>query len=289
MAKNDYYVEPPRLNGAEVECFIQETKPECIATHAHIHNSCEILYIKEGLFHVLVDGNDYDLKKGDLILFCSNSIHHIVAKDSPINEYYVFKMPPSLLLDFMGQESEYIIRFAFNRDGQRIFWRGEDLAGSEIADALKSITDEYHNPRYAASVALRLKIAQLFLAILRADEPIYDKANSKTVELIYNVLQFALDNYASDIDEKELAKQFGMSYSYFTRSFKEITGMPFRKHLNLTRVRKAEQMILSTNKSITDIATECGYNSTSYFINTFRTLTGKTPYQLRLQTEKRPL
>ena len=48
-----------------------------------------------------------------------------------------------------------------------------------------------------------------------------------------------------------------------------------------TRISHAEQDLLSTDKSITDIAADCGFNNTSYFISTFKKMKNVTPSELR--------
>jgi len=93
-------------------------------------------------------------------------------------------------------------------------------------------------------------------------------------------MNYIQEKFAEDFDEKELAKSYGMSYSHFSRSFKMVTGMTFKNYLNRTRIRKAEQMLVLNSCSVSEAAITCGYNSISYFIKVYRTVTGKTPYKV---------
>ena len=52
------------------------------------------------------------------------------------------------------------------------------------------------------------------------------------------------EHFEDDITEEEIAMQFGMSYGYFSRSFKAATGKKFRDYLIATRLSQAEQLIL---------------------------------------------
>jgi AraC-like DNA-binding protein len=88
------------------------------------------------------------------------------------------------------------------------------------------------------------------------------------------------ERFAEDFNEKELAKSFGLSYTHFSRSFKRVTGMTFKNYLNRTRIRKAEQLLFLSRCSISEVAVTCGYNSISYFIKVYRSITGKTPYKV---------
>ena len=72
-----------------------------------------------------------------------------------------------------------------------------------------------------------------------------------------------------------------MSYSYFAKSFKEATGKTFTEYLNFTRINEAEQMLINTDLSVSEIATRCGYNNISYFISLYKRHKGKTPLSER--------
>jgi len=280
--ENNFYIEPPPSSSREAEFFLQSAKPNVSACTAHIHNSIELLYVKEGSYKVILDNEKYDIAAGDLILFCSNAIHHVYSKSEPINSYYVIKIPPSFFLEFSKREigSEYIMRFALNRHGGKVIWRKDELAKNEMLPILQTLIAESEEEKYASEIAIRIKIMELLLTILRQSSSKDDLPNNQTVELIYDVMLYVRSNYAEDLDERELAKNVGMSYSYFSRSFKRVSGMTFKKYLNLTRIHKAEQILCTSKCSVTDIATKCGYNSTSYFINVYKSITGKTPYQV---------
>jgi AraC-like DNA-binding protein len=121
---------------------------------------------------------------------------------------------------------------------------------------------------------------ELLLTILRYEIPNKPLVNDKTTHLIYSIMSYVKEIYTDDIDEKELAKSYGISYSYFSRSFKRVTGMTFKNYLNRTRISKAEQLLLLKGCSVSEAAIACGYNSISYFIKVYRSVTGKTPYQV---------
>lgn len=280
---NGIYVESPRGVEGEAEFFLQTAGSHSVACGAHIHSAVELLYVRKGDYNVLLDGAEYKICEGDLILFCSNSVHYVTAGESPVNEYYVIKLPPTFFMELSGRETgaKYLMRFAISARERRILWRREELEGSELLPILRALIREHEENRYASEIATRLKITELLLEILREDTGERDLPDGHTVELIYGVMRQVRHRYSEDIDERELAQSVGMSYSYFSRSFKRISGMSFRRFLNLTRIRKAEQLLHVSDKSVTEIASRCGYGSSSYFIQVYKSITGKTPYKVR--------
>lgn len=281
-------VEAPRGLGEETEFFLQSAPPCSPACKAHIHNAVELLYINEGSYFVTLDDERYTVEKGDLILFRSAAVHYVVSGSEAQNSYYVIKIPPSFFIGFSKRDMavRYSMRFALNGKKQKCLWRRDELSGGELGRILDALISEYEAQRYAAEVAMKLKIMELLLEILRDGREESAERSDRSAEVMYNVMSYVQERYAEDIDEKELARNFGMSYSYFSRSFKRVTGMTFREYLNRTRISKAEQLLLKTDISISEVATCCGYNSISYFISVYRTLTGRTPYQAKRSVSK---
>ncbi|MBO5415519.1 MAG: helix-turn-helix transcriptional regulator [Clostridia bacterium] len=283
MKKSDIIIEAPRQFGKETEFFIQSVPQNTISCQANVHNAIELLYVVSGSYSVILDDSKYKIFPGDLILFCSNTPHHAVSGDSEENSYYVIKLPPSFLMELSGREgmTEYVMRFAINRPENKCIWRKQELAGTQILNILNALITELENQKYAYEAAIKLNIAALLLEIMRENPPQNQLKHPEVAGLIYAAMTYTREYYSQDINEKELAKNLGVSYSYFSRSFKQVTGMSFKQYLNRTRIARAEQLLITTKKSVTEVATDCGYNTTSYFINVYRSIKGKTPYEAK--------
>jgi AraC-like DNA-binding protein len=102
-------------------------------------------------------------------------------------------------------------------------------------------------------------------------------------EPIKNALLYISENFDS-VNERDAAAFCGLSYNHFSASFKKTVGRSFSDYLTLIRINEAEKLLLSTEKSITDIALSCGFSSTSHFISRFKEKNGVTPGQLRKKT-----
>ena len=280
MISKSIRIETPRKAGEEIELFLQDAPPYHNSCQAHIHNAVELLYVKNGSYTVILDNYKYQIKKGDLTLFCSGAIHNVFANGEAENRYYVIKIPPSFFMDLTKRESgaEYVMRFAINSKENKILWNENELKNTEIKAVLDRLITEYENPSYASEIAIKLKIMELLLAILRDSGYNKNRFGDKISELIYGVMGYVQEHYSEDIDEKSLAQSLGLSYSYFSRSFKRVTSSTFKNYLNKTRIRKAEQLLCTSDKTISEIATLCGYNSISYFISVYKSITGRTPY-----------
>ena len=74
-----------------------------------------------------------------------------------------------------------------------------------------------------------------------------------------------------------------MNYTptYVSTLFVSCAGVNFKTYLDNFRVKKAADMLCSTQQTITDIASQCGYDNVRTFNNAFRRVTGQSPSQLR--------
>jgi AraC-like DNA-binding protein len=79
----------------------------------------------------------------------------------------------------------------------------------------------------------------------------------------------------------DLARQFALDRSYFTRRFKEIIGMPPNAYKNTCRMRLAREMLLGTTRSVAQITSLLGFSSEAHFRECFRREYGMSPLQFR--------
>lgn len=94
---------------------------------------------------------------------------------------------------------------------------------------------------------------------------------------IQKILDFLQENFSDSITLSSLSKRAGFSESYFSHSFKNCTGYSPFEYLNRLRIVKSCEMLIRTDKKITEIASLCGFNNISYFNRTFYKIMGISP------------
>ncbi len=102
--------------------------------------------------------------------------------------------------------------------------------------------------------------------------------NSRRIE---KVMEFIHTSFDKQISLGEAAKIASMTESAFSRFFKLRTGMTFIDCLTEVRLGHASRMLISTTKTIAEIAYSCGFNNISNFNRIFRKKKGCTPRELR--------
>ena len=102
--------------------------------------------------------------------------------------------------------------------------------------------------------------------------------NSRRIE---KVMEFIHSSFDKQITLGEAAKIASMTESAFSRFFKLRTGQTFIDCLTEVRLGHASRMLISTTKTIAEIAYSCGFNNISNFNRIFRRKKGCTPRELR--------
>ncbi|MCI9143300.1 MAG: helix-turn-helix transcriptional regulator, partial [Lachnospiraceae bacterium] len=97
---------------------------------------------------------------------------------------------------------------------------------------------------------------------------------------IENAVLFMKENYALDLTRDMVAESVYMSGAYFSRCFKQVTGITYKDYLIEIRMQKAVEF-LKTNQKISEIALKVGYPNPNRFNINFRHYTSYTPSEYR--------
>jgi two-component system, response regulator YesN len=88
-------------------------------------------------------------------------------------------------------------------------------------------------------------------------------------------------NYADNLSLKSLGEKYYVNSAYLGQIFKKKYGCNFKDYLNNIRIRKAAEIMMSTDKKLYEIAGDVGYKNLEYFINKFEEIYGMTPSRFR--------
>lgn len=98
---------------------------------------------------------------------------------------------------------------------------------------------------------------------------------------IRQALRYVAHHYAEPLRLEEVARQVGLSPSYFSGLFRRCTGMRFIDYVNQVRVRESKRLLSGSDFAIVDIAVALGFGDQSYFSKVFKKHTGVSPKQYR--------
>ncbi len=94
-------------------------------------------------------------------------------------------------------------------------------------------------------------------------------------------------NLAEPVVMSDIAAEFGMSESRFSRFFKRSTGNSFTDFVNRVRINSACHLLMQTDHYVTDICYQVGFNNVANFNRRFLEIKGMTPTEFRKQSDCR--
>lgn len=108
-----------------------------------------------------------------------------------------------------------------------------------------------------------------------------DAMGDELDEPIKQALIFIQTHFNQPITLDEIAASARLSKYYFIKKFKHYLDDTPQSYLVKFRIRAAQDLLLSTSKTVKDIAFEVGFSDISYFRKAFRAITGTSPNEFR--------
>jgi AraC-like DNA-binding protein len=249
----------------------------------HWHESMELIYMISGEARFQCNSRSVHGRPGDLILINSCDLHGGYLISGTVS-YHCAIFETELLHNRSTDicETKYIDPIV----NHRIMFRNRIPHDNRITNCIQDLTEEYGQKERGYELAVKGILFRLFALLLRhyQDTPITaeEYANKKhQLEQLAPVVQYLEENYFREIGVDPMARLANMSRYHFCRSFKSATGRTLSDYVNQIRVNKAEYLLKNSQKNITHIAMDMGYNDINYFSRVFKKYKGQTPTAFR--------
>lgn len=112
-------------------------------------------------------------------------------------------------------------------------------------------------------------------------QPATDVENTNVIETAINRMQ---NDFAHHLDMQVLARELGVSYSWFRHTFTAHTGLSPHQYLLEFRLVRARSLLAESELSVKEIATQTGFGDEFYFSRLFRQKLNFTPSQWRVRS-----
>lgn len=129
-----------------------------------------------------------------------------------------------------------------------------------------------------------ISILEKIITFIKSEQKEYQ---NKENELILKIRSYIDETFAEDISIECVAANLHISYYYMCHLFKNKFNMSIGTYRTQKRLEKAMMLLSSNDDKISNIASLCGYNSISYFTETFTKYIGVTPVAFKHQTENK--
>lgn len=128
-------------------------------------------------------------------------------------------------------------------------------------------------------------VMELVHTLIKDSDRLQKRAKIKTnnYEVIEKAIKYIKENLTSDLSLETVAKYAQMSPIHFHNCFKTATARTLRQYVEEQRIKKAANMLITTDLTLTEIAYECGFSSQAYFSYAFKRKMQLTPREYAKQ------
>jgi AraC-like DNA-binding protein len=155
-----------------------------------------------------------------------------------------------------------------------------DNAHKEILALMLSMKEEILSQKQHYTVRVNLLLNEIILLLGRQSDAA--AAENRPEKLFYS-RRFIDENFTQPIHLHTLAEISGYSDDHFRHLFKEQTGLSPINYILHKRLESAKQLLLNSTANVSTIGMDCGFSTTSQFIELFKRVCGRTPLQFRLK------
>jgi len=262
--------------------------PEGEYPPAHRHDFIEFAFVWAGDCGMEVEEKPFRLELGDFVILDTNSAHRIFEKDETLlinldirteffnDAFFRHFETGDALADFFANTvySEKAARRYL------VFRTGND---PKIRQLFTMILQEYFSQEVCCRPIIESLVTILLIATVRLMRQ--EIANVTAMEQygesqISEILSY-MNDHLEDVTREMVADRFGYSYSYITSILQSATGMTFSNLRKALRLQRAETLLRTTQKSITEIVGDCGFSRSSTLYDLFKEQYGMTPQDYR--------
>lgn len=270
-ARKDIYGELPELVYISRECISDRVYPRIM--HAH-EDLAEFILIRDGEGSFLIDGEKYDVKKGDLVVINSGVIHD--ESGGLVSSYCCAVsgiQKPGMKVNTLISKNQSPVIHTGN-----IFGVLEGILGQMFY----MLCGNFPKAEICCESMMDALLMQIDLVIEQsAKEEAGQSATSEQKKLAKQIRDYIDQNYMNDVTLGMIANELHISLFYLSHVFKDVYDYSPIQYLLKRRIGEAQSLLIQTDLTITRIAMIVGIGNPNYFNIVFSKNVGLTPSAYR--------
>lgn len=241
-------------------------------TDIHYHSEHELYYLIDGETKYFIGDEFFHIRKGNFIFVPKGMIHKTDSEDCLYNERIVLSLNDRIFDYTMQPLLEELAK-------SKLICLPEKHLPS-ITELMQKIEKEYHAKHKYKEQMMESYIRELVVRLCRYKTDEKQHLNESDL-FIYRISEYISNNLSDEISLTSLSKTFSLSEGHLSRKFKAVLGVGINEYIRYVRIQRAAQLLLDTDKSITQISGLCGFNDSNYFSTVFKSTMGTTPHKYR--------
>lgn len=254
-----------------VQINIHDVQTNGYLTKPHWHEHVELIYVLEGEAIFEVNQMEVCAHKGDFIVANSNDLHSIYCTGKRMKDMVIIFEMDKISKTLAGKNA------LFNS-----YIQNDEIIGEYIQGLCEEFTGKKSESRLMCKGLVYMLIAHLTrhhaVAILEEKNMV---KRAKKLERINVVLDYVEKHYPEILSNTELARLIHVSENHFYYLFREIVGVAPHQYVNELRLKKAMNLLINGDYTLTQVAEKTGFTDYNNFGRKFKEYYGYPPSKVK--------
>lgn len=264
----------------------------------HYHDFVEFTYVLSGKAIHIIEGVSYSIRKGDLYIINTHTPHEIAPAPGSEERFAVLNclFKPDFLDHALTGGDDFVAtahQFFFEHlTGDRVGPPYIQILGGkpfQFEPIIQDMYSEYLIKADGYTAIIKSYLTALIVKIFRAYQAEHTENQTLSAvrnQMVENVAEYVRQHYMDNLTLEELAGRAYLSPAYFSKIFKDSTGMTLSRFIRSRRIEAACKLLAGGQGTVTEVAQAVGYQDLSSFYEAFRKCTGMSPRRYRTQSCK---
>ncbi len=241
---------------------------------AHHHNAYEIYILESGIRNYIIDDELFEICEMDIALITPYILHKTTGG---AYKRTLISIRPSYFQKHFSKET---INYLLEPFKHKVISLNNNLF-LKVRSICQKILSTPEEERFVC-------VAELLILLKTASKTCVTdkKIISSNEKHVAEIVKFINSNFLEINSLEDICSNFFITKGHLCRIFKSTLNMSVISYLNNVKVQNACELLASTNKNITEIGFESGFNSTMYFCKTFKKYLGIPPLEYRKKMQK---
>jgi len=246
--------------------------PDPSIFHMHTHAKAELYYFVRGRAVFRIEGNEYPLESGDLLVMQPTESHLIVPNPKYLYERKNLHFNTDILR-LIDPNGELLLPILDRKPGKLNLFKASDFLSGSSEHYFDTMMAQDGDPRvniYSGLIPLLNEMRRIHLS--RTEEEI---TAIDTTE--YRVIRYINKNLVNPICLDDICEKFYLSKTQLCRLFKDATGTTVWKYITTKRLIRAKRLIEAGENPTHIYTTQCGFTNYSSFYRAYVKHFGYSP------------
>lgn len=274
----------PRLGGI----YRMECDPEGQEQSRYHETYHEMVVVLDGSRTYEINGERLEVERNDVLLIKPRDVHRYLpgASLEAVALHFSFAhLGKAGVLDTAGHADPFL---DFLANHYPRLHRIRLVESAHIRETIAHLLKHHRQPGAGSHLLLSLHLIEILVCVARnflfgrADNSVRGEKISKRDELMVREIIAYLDtHFAEDIDPASVYRGFFLHPNYCRNIFKSVTGRSVTSWLLNRRLNEARRLLAETDRTVSQIAVDVGFNDYSYFQRAFKKEYGSPPGAIR--------